>query len=578
MNIITFNTVMGCRDISEINAVIEESLDNKNILKLDNKYIGNRENVQEDINSFIKKLNIENTESDFVIFGLGCGEHILELINMNLKKMRILIVEPREDVIARFLKLNYANKIIDDDRIYLYLYNEEDLNGILSLFLDEFNISNTKCGVFANYADTYYEEISNLYKSYIDIQNSLLVNMGTHIVHSRHFFSSYMNNLKFIQKSTIINHFKNIYKGMPAVIVSAGPSLSKNIDLLKDYQSKFIVITGGRTLKLLLDKGIRPDFVCVIDPDEPAFEIMKDALDCTVPIIYSEFTNYKVIKNYKGDKIFFTDTGVNDASKDFFEKDIDNLYEGGSVAHVCASLAEYIGCNRIIFVGQDFAYTNDVTCDLNVGGNSNIKNFFYVDDVYGRKVKTDRTLYFYKKAMEEFIQVKKHVDFINCTEGGANIEGAPLIKFKYALEKFGESIKNTEAVSNIIKSNDVLMDDDNMRIKLDGIRQNIKVISSMCTSAVEQYNSYLAFGGKNERDKDFLAHNFNLTNECIFSMASSFKFINVLLSPAIINILGNPNFREKKGMKSEEKLKIKFERNLILYNNIIEAAKEFMKY
>lgn len=577
MNIVTFNTVKECENTLK-EAAIEKSLDNRNILLLDGKYIGSKENVKKDIERFINSLNIENAESDFVIFGLGSGEHIIELINMGLNKIRILVIEPRVDVVSSFLNTSYADKIINDDRVFLYLYNEEDLSGVLNLFLDEFNIANTKCSVFANYSDIYYKEIANLYSNYLEIQNSVLVNMGTHMVHSKHFFNSYMNNLKSIQNSTMINYFKNIYEGMPAVVVSAGPSLSKNVDLLKEFQDEFIIITGGRTLEILTDKGIIPDFVCVIDPDEPAFEIMKNAMDSKVPLVYSEFTNYKVVEEYKGHKIFFTDIGAENASRDFFEKDIDNLYEGGSVAHVCTSLAEYIGCNTIIFIGQDFAYTNDITYDLSVGGSGDIKNFFYVQDIYGEKVKTDRTLYFYKKSMEEFIKAKRDIKFINSTEGGASIEGAPADILKNVLENYGHKVKDRNVIENIIKDNTELMSKENVDLKMEKIKQNLTIVNEMCISAVEDYNSYIMANKDDIQERDFVAYNFNITNECIFSMMGSLKFLNILLSPAIINILGNPNFKEKQDMMEEDRIKIQLKRNIIFYNNIIESVKEFMKY
>lgn len=583
MNLVTYNTILNCQSSkSNEKVVFEKSKDNKNIAKIcfKNKevYLGNYENVQNDIKNFIKTFNISNTESDFIIFGLGSGEHILELINMEMPNSRFLIIEPRKDVIQSFLSLEYADNIINDERVFLCLYNKNELSSIMGLFVSEFNLQNTKCSVFANYADFYYKEILEVYDKYFEIEKSLIINMNTHIVHSGHFFNSYMNNLETISQSYPINTFKDIYKDMTAVVVSAGPSLSKNIKQLKEFQDKFIIITGGRTLKVLTDIGIQADFLCVIDPDEPAFDVMKDSMDSEVPLVYSEFTNSKVVKTYKGSKVFFTDVGAADASRDFFETDVDNIFEGGSVAHVCAGLAAYIGCKNIIFIGQDFAYTGDMTHDINAGGKNNLGKFFYTEDIYGGKVKTDNTLYFYKKSMEEFIDSRSDINFINCTEGGANIKGTRIMKLKDALNEMGVQNKNRSKVNDVMKNDIVLMDKSAMKQKMEIMKSNLNVIREMCKSAVEQYKSYFNFGNGRERDKDVVAYNFNITNKCIFDMVDSFKFINILLSSTIINIVGNPNFKEKNDMNDEDKLEIKIHRNLILYNDIIKAVNEIMKY
>ncbi len=40
---------------------------------------------------------------------------------------------------------------------------------------------------------------------------------------------------------------------------------------------------------------------------------------------------------------------------------------GGSVAHTCFGLAMHLGCDRVIFVGQDFAFTGDKMHAENAG-------------------------------------------------------------------------------------------------------------------------------------------------------------------------------------------------------------------
>lgn len=583
MNLVTFNIIFKCKACeSDEEVIFEKSKDNKNIFRIclngNNIYLGNKESVKDDVNDFIKTLNISNIESDFIILGLGTGEHILELIKKINSEARILIVEPNIQIIKEFMKLSYSKDIIENDNIILYLYSKDDILDIMDQFLNSNNIANTKCGVFANYGEVYPEIFTEIYSSFITVQKSIIMDLGTHVVHSYHFFKSFIYNFKFIIESPRVNCIKNIYEGMPAVVVSAGPSLLKNVHMLKEYQDQFIIITGGRTLKVLLDLGITPDFVCVIDPDTPAFDVMKDSLDSEVPLVYSEFTNYEVIRSYKGKKVFFTDVGMKDSIRNLFEEDIDGIYEGGSVAHVCAGLAVYLGCSSVVFIGQDFAYTDDKNHFNQEHINYKTKNYFYVDDVYGKKVKIDDTLNLYKIAMEKFIEMNKKVTFINSTAGGANIQGTKIMNLTDALSSLKRKAKDKNKIKQILNESNNKLDKGKIINKMKLIAKNIEIIRELCVSALNSYNDYIEFKKDGYDDIESIANNFNITNSMIFSSIEELEIIDIMISPALINIVSNPLFKEKEGMSIEEKNEVTIKQNTILYSNIIKASNELLFY
>lgn len=582
MNLLTFNTLLQCKaEGDDESVVIEESEDNKKICKIkfkgEYKYFGDKSSVQKDVEKFINNLNITNIESDFVILGLGSGEHILSLISKSSSSSRILIVEPNSSVIKKFLSINYSKEILSNDNIILLLYNSEDISEMLGGFLNPYNVANTKCGVFANYGEMYPEVFTGIYETFINIQKSTIVDLNTHIVHSHHFFKSFINNLKFIIKSPRINCIKDAYKNMPAVIISAGPSLIKNVHKLKEFQENFIIITGGRTLKLLMDTGITPDFVCVIDPDTPALDVMKDSLKCNVPLVYSEFTSYEVLEKYSGEKVFFTDSGMGDSTRNLFEEDIDNIYEAGSVAHVCTGLAQYLGCTAIIFVGQDFAYTDDKEhFDGESAKKTSNKNMIYVKDINGEKIKTDKILNFYRLGIERFIDANKDIDFINSTEGGANIKGTEVMKLEDSIKKFKGLAKDKNIIEKLLKNGIRKIDKKNIENKMKFAVRTIEVIREMCSSAIDSYKSYVEFKTRGYDDIEALVINFNTTNSMIFSSINELELINILLSPALINIKGNPLFKEKSNMSIQEKNMIAIKRNIILYSNIVKASDELL--
>ncbi len=113
----------------------------------------------------------------------------------------------------------------------------------------------------------------------------------------------FLKNIRIMSKGIPLDEFKDKYQNKPAIIVSAGPSLKKNIHLLKEAQDRFIIITGGRTLKALIDAGVTPHFVCIIDPVDKTFRLVEKSLDCSAPLVFYEGTNPDVAEKYKGPKI-----------------------------------------------------------------------------------------------------------------------------------------------------------------------------------------------------------------------------------------------------------------------------------
>jgi hypothetical protein len=86
----------------------------------------------------------------------------------------------------------------------------------------------------------------NQFEDFIDVLKNFIaetiMRIKTEASLSEIWFRCYMSNIPHILKSSPIDNLYNSFKNKPAIIVSAGPSLNKNINLLKDYQDKAIII------------------------------------------------------------------------------------------------------------------------------------------------------------------------------------------------------------------------------------------------------------------------------------------------------------------------------------------------
>jgi hypothetical protein len=443
-----------------MNYYIEKSNDNKIIIKVELedkfKYIGSRYSVKREIDKFINSVGCIKENEMIIVFGLATGEHILELLNILSFNNKVFVIEPNKDILNAIKDIETYKLIIEDKRVKLLFLNNKPNIDLLQLF-EEYNINPLKILVYSNYDKLFI----NQFEDFIDVLKNFIaetiMRIKTEASLSEIWFRCYMSNIPHILKSSPIDNLYNSFKNKPAIIVSAGPSLNKNINLLKDYQDKAIIICGGRTLKCLLDIGVKPDFVCVSDGGEAAFNLMKDNLKCDIPLIFYEGTNSRLVKDYLGLKIFYT----NDKSIDnLLGVSIKSLGYGGSVAHTCIGLAQYLGCDKIILIGQDCAFTNDKFhseyCSFKKNNTNNEeKDIFYVEDIYGNYVKTNTVLNSFRHRIEQMAKIFTNSKFINCTEGGANIKGTEVMNLKQAQEKylnkkFSKKLYglNTETISN----------------------------------------------------------------------------------------------------------------------------------
>ncbi len=162
--------------------------------------------------------------------------------------------------------------------------------------------------------------------------------------------------MPYLIKCRGVAELKDLYKDKPAILVSTGPSLAKNIHHLIDLKDKAIIICVGQAIRPLLAYGIKIDFATTVDFGEVNYVHFKGLEDCQVPLVTINRTYAPLIKAYQGPK-FVAATPVpgfeNMATGILTGK--GSIEAGGSVAHLSFGLAKLLGCNPIIFIGQDLS-------------------------------------------------------------------------------------------------------------------------------------------------------------------------------------------------------------------------------
>jgi len=384
-------------------------------------FLGDRENYQKSIDALKKNVADLRFDSIIIIFGFDTGEYLKDLYKLMCDKNKVVIFEPNKEI---FLK----NKKISNEKVALIFFEEDKIKNQLYSFINATNFNNLFVHAFGSYREIYEKE----YDFFIETLDCTFHTASSSITISNRFREVFIKNLicnlSIINQSTAINCFEEKNKNVPAFIVSAGPSLEKNIkDMVenKELVEKSIVVAGSRTLKALLGNGIKPDLLVSIDPIDDNYEMMKEYLDCDTPLVFYEYSNRKILNDYKGEKIYLSTL----LSKIIEELNtLRGTYLGGSVAHTCVDIARTLGCNPIILVGQDLAYTYDQhhskLATFEIDDKVNQIATTIVKDVYGNDVNTSATLNQFRKKLEEYVERDTKVNgtkYINASYGAAII-------------------------------------------------------------------------------------------------------------------------------------------------------------
>lgn len=241
--------------------------------------------------------------------------------------------------------------------------------------------------------------------------------------------------------------------GFPAIVVAAGPSLARNIDQLPGLQDRAVIIAVQTVFKNLLSRGVRPNFVTSLDFHEVSshfFQDISDLGDCA--LVAEPKAHWRVLDAYAGRKHVLQNAFVDNLLRETAPRR-GGLKAGCTVAHLAFYLAEYLGCDPIILIGQDLAYSDGLyyppgmpiekTWQVEFNRFCNLETKQWeriargrsigrvVKDIHGRDVHTDEQLFAYAEQFQrDFAASPARV--IHATEGGMCLAGAEIMTLRDA--------------------------------------------------------------------------------------------------------------------------------------------------
>ncbi|MGI7895626.1 motility associated factor glycosyltransferase family protein [Campylobacter coli] len=303
--------------------------------------------------------------------------------------------------------------------------------------------------LMSRYYERFHEDILGLNKKLAENFKNSIVSHGNDPKDALQGIEQFVYNLPQMITHPSYKELLSKRKGVSdtAIIVSTGPSLTKQLPLLKKYASKATIFCADSSYPILAKHGIKPDYVCMLERTEITAEFFNhdfgefDNGICFIikSIVHPNAINYLTKKTDN-----FTIVSTYASFIQYLKLDYFGYFNMGfSVAHMACYLSLHLNHKNIIFIGQDLAYAENGNSHPDDYQNSaNYESQMYehiLTEAYGgkEKIKTHHVWLMFKRNLEQDVQkIQKYLDtkVYNCTEGGARIEGTIEKPFLWACE------------------------------------------------------------------------------------------------------------------------------------------------
>lgn len=448
--------------------------------------------VNQEIDYFKNAILEKTLRYPFVcIYGIGNTLLLKSLISFY---KHIFIFESEIELFILALSVIDLSEELSNGKIYLVDINEEKINIQLSMLFDQKDmfgyLSLYEMFINCSYYEKYFiEEIKKIDHIINDNINLVIRNLDPEGKLSLSCYDNFIQNIPLMLKSIpfqrIIQERKNQFEN--CIVVCAGPSLEKQIPLLKKYQENFVIFCADGAFPLLYKNDIIPDYVLNLDYEEYPIEFFKDIKRIPKSIfLLSINTHFKVIHCLEKNNLCIV-LNRNMPYQNISINDFGYVETGTHVGHMCYTLALTLGFKNIVIIGQNLAYSKK--------GNSHFSDFSLGKDfdnslnipslktlAYGGEgeVLTHLAWDDYRKKLEILFANNTQANFYNATEGGARIAFTKELSFKECCLKFANQKKKILEIPKVLTSN---RSDKFLKKILENLKQDLCIIDQILEDA-----------------------------------------------------------------------------------------------
>lgn len=471
--------------ITEIPQLVQENGFYNLVYK--NVYLHNRQNpLQEALEIFSQAKN--EPVAIHLIYGIGLG-YLFQVASQK-SLGTVILYEPDMNI----LKLAFTLVDFSGDILKNNIHIASTLNKAGEYIYQKSNIKNTPLMLSTA---AYRELDENKFNELVTELQRMVGSYGMDLRYTREKFYPLLQkmiaNLPCFIHEIPLAEFKDFYKGKTAVVVSAGPTLDRNIDTIKKYRDNIVLFVVGTAMRTIAKHQITPDFLCIIEANDCSKQIagldLSDVNFITEPFSHPNLRKFKF-------KNVYSHISANQPVNFFWSKilgvNIEEYWSKGTVSYAALNCARILGCSKIVLVGQDLAYVEgqcyskdsaykDLVCCLNketgkweitakdfdnfCASLSNSTNeevriktakkrlqdlnnaLYYVKGINGDMIPTESVYAAFIRPLREFAEHFNDREYINTSLVGAQIDGYKNMPLEEALAD-SPRIDNRELISD----------------------------------------------------------------------------------------------------------------------------------
>lgn len=410
---------------------------------------------------WVKMLPLDSCDVIFV-YGLGLGYYYLALKNWLAESSQryVVFLEDEAAVMNPFLHTALATEMLENPQVVVKFlpHFEQTEQGWAELRVVAVDLF----GAFAllrphiSALQMYLTAKLPYFKAFAAQWSMALSRAARSLVEFYPFpefvFHNFYANLFYLGETISGYKLAGAMRSFPAVLCGAGPSLVKQFPYLKQLADQVLLMASGSAMNALTHAGIMPHVAGAIDPTPAQASRQLTSFGFEVPAFYQNRFFDKAFTQWHGNLLYMVGSGSNRLSE-WFEKelgikDAEQIIMGVSTSNFLLEIANFLGCNPIVLVGMDLAYSDDVRyakgVSVHPADDKNQHNaltekqegLIPVPGVSGKDVYITDQWFYEAVCMAAFKQRNPEVVFLNATEGGMIIPLVPNIAFHDAIEDY----------------------------------------------------------------------------------------------------------------------------------------------
>ena len=391
------------------------------------------ESPVDEVTEWAGRIHIANKRTTVAMLGFGMGYQLAALMKCLRPDTTFVIYEPQEGMfsfICGFIDLTELFRL--DSKVSLILPSCSSVffyyclqNDVLQHFSQALPIRLP-----------YYAKNDVFETAWVQVSDAIETNVAYRQLYGRKSLTNRMYAWMDLWKSTVLDDWLDrVPKEMPVVIVAAGPSLVKNVELLQELKGRAMIVCVDRAFHILEEHSVVPDLLVTVDADKAPDYLLSSEND-DLPLLCAFQANVETQKRYQGDKIYCHALLLEKMIPGIGKRIRVQAELGGNVAGAALITFLVHGTHDIILVGQDLAMSGrESHADGSNVGLSIGSGIVFIEGIDGKPVASRGDWLMFLRVYEQYLKLFPGPRVIDATEGGARIHGTDVMTLRQVLDE-----------------------------------------------------------------------------------------------------------------------------------------------